>query len=200
MADGRRLSQSATNLGLFTGAGASVRPVIQRLPELTGLPIRIDWRPSLRSHRGRLHSGPGPGDEVHAATFPRQRLIIFGAELHDDESERARIFTHEVFHFVWLKLGNTRRNSWGLLLRDECNAHARGELGWSAEWRKRRLSEQDIHERTRLWREYACESFCDTAAWRWSGLEDHREYTLARRWRNRRNLWLAGHLSQPFRI
>ena len=39
------------------------------------------------------------------------------------------------------------------------------------------------------WRDYLCESFCDTAAWIYSGVRRHPEYTLAARHRNRRAEW-----------
>ena len=167
---------------------------------MAGEPVRLEWRDSLRAHRGRLHSGPGPGDEVHAASFPRFRLIVLDSALRVDRAERSRIVTHELFHFVWLRLGNPRRRSWEKLLAAELERGARGELGWSSEWRKRRLTPEDVASRTRLWREYACESFCDTAAWRWSGLAEHPEHTLASRWRGNRKIWLDGHLAGPLRI
>lgn len=198
MADApRRRPDAARN---FVGLTRPLRKVLLRLPELVGLPITIEWRPALRAHRGQLHSGPGPGDEVHAATFPRQRIMVFASELNDDDAERARIFTHEVFHFVWIKLSNARRRDWEQVLLAEYHAHARGDLGWSAEWRKLRITAADVELRTRLWREYACESFCDTAAWHWSGVADHEEHRLADRWRARRKSWLDRHLSGPLRI
>src|ERR1035441_9078694 len=55
---------------------------------------------------------------------------------------------------------------------------AGGELSVSAEWRKRALRAADIDGRTRRWREYCCESFCDTAAWLYSARELHEEFTL----------------------
>lgn len=185
---------------VFADAAPSLRGILRRLPPIDGKRVRVEWRPALRAHRGKLHSGPGPGREVHAATFPRQRLMVLNDELLEDSSECARIFTHEVFHFVWLKLGNTRRHSWEAQLIDEWLRRARGELGWSSEWRKQQLKETDLQNRTRLWREYACESFCDTAAWLWSGLKEHDEYTLAKRWRTARREWFRGHLEEPFRI
>ena len=67
----------------------------------------------------------------------------------------------------------------------------RGELGWSAEWRKDALGADDVAGRTRRWREYCCESFCDTAAWLYSGVERHEEFTLGERWRRGRRAWFA---------
>ena len=99
------------------------------------------------------------------------------------------MFVHELFHFAWLRLGNPRRRSFEALLRGELDTRARGELGWSAEWRKRELELADIARRSRLWREYCCESFCDSAAWLYSGVSKHAEFTLGRRWRTRRRQW-----------
>jgi hypothetical protein len=41
----------------------------------------------------------------------------------------------------------------------------------------------------RAWRDYVCESFCDTAAWLYSGVRRHPEFTLAPRFRERRAAW-----------
>ena len=66
---------------------------------------------------------------------------------------------------------------------------AKGELGWSAEWRKAKLTAADGERRSRRWREYCCESFCDTAAWLYSVTSSHAEYTLAGRFRIARRRW-----------
>ena len=55
-------------------------------------------------------------------------------------------------------------------------------MGWSAEWRKAELPAIEIRDRNRSWREYLCESFCDTAAWLYSGVKGHPEFTLAERY------------------
>ena len=149
------------------------------LPHLEGRPIRLEISRELADRRGAVHAG----------AFIRERRIAFDAELAADPREFARIFVHEIFHFVWLRLGNPRRWSYEALLREELRSRARGELGWSAEWRKRALAARDAGRRTRHWREYVCESFCDTAAWLYSGVRAHREYTLARRFRERRRRW-----------
>jgi len=116
---------------------------------------------------------------------------VFDAGLAARPAEFLRIFVHEIFHFAWLRLGNPGRRSWEALLRAELAGGARGELGWSAEWRKAELQSRDAARRTRRWREYVCESFCDTAAWVYSGVPSHREYTLAPRFRERRRRWFA---------
>jgi len=149
------------------------------LPNMDGRPIRLEIRRQLADRRGAVHAG----------AFLRQRRIVFDAETAADPDEFARIFVHEIFHFVWLRLGNPRRWSYESLLREEMRGRARGELGWSAEWRKRALANRDTGRRTRRWREYVCESFCDTAAWLFAGVEAHREFTLGRRFRIRRRQW-----------
>jgi len=154
---------------------------LRRLPPIAGRPVRLEVRRALRDGHG----------EVHAGAFLRERRIAFDSALAGDPREFARIFVHELFHFVWPRLGNARRWSWEALLRQELRGRARGELGWSSEWRKRALDPADAARRTRRWREYACESFCDTAAWAFAGVRSHPEYTLAGRFSERRRRWLA---------
>ncbi len=151
------------------------------LPPIAGKPIRLELRHGLKDRHG----------QVHAAAFLRERRIAFDAALAGDPRELKRIFLHELYHFVWRRLSNARRWSWEDLLRTELQARARGELGWSAEWRKRALGPDDPGLRSRRWREYACESFCDTAAWIYSGVRAHPEFTLAGRHRRRRRRWFA---------
>ena len=82
---------------------------------------------------------------------------------------------------------------WETVAPDEAEMAARagGELGWSAEWRKRDLRAWDIDGRTRRWREYCCESFCDTAAWLYGGMELHDEFTLEAQWCHSRRTWFT---------
>jgi hypothetical protein len=122
---------------------------------------------------------------------------VLAAELMEDPRELARIFVHELFHFVWLRAGNPARRSWEALLEGELARAARGELGWSAEIRKQALGKADARRRTRRWREYACESFCDSAAWLLAGFRKHDEYTLADRFRAGRRRWLRDFLARP---
>lgn len=156
---------------------AQAREVLGRLPRVTGEPIRIQRRRGLRDPHGAVHAG----------SYLRERRIA----LDCSPGEFNRVFVHELFHFVWLRLGNRRRHSYEALLRLETEAGARGELGWSAEWRKQDLSATDVRSRTRRWREYCCESFCDSAAWLYSGVRRHEEFTLAGRHRDRRRRWFA---------
>lgn len=114
--------------------------------------------------------------------------MILDSALLDDPAEMARILGHELFHFVWIRLGNPVRRSWENVLEAEFEARARGELGWSAEVRKRNLRAGDLSRRTRRWREYVCESFCDSAAC-FLAAADHPEFTLALRYRRYRANW-----------
>ncbi|HWQ54861.1 MAG TPA: hypothetical protein VN442_14335 [Bryobacteraceae bacterium] len=151
-----------------------------RAPVLQGMPIELRFVRQLRDRRG----------EVHGGAFLRERRIAFDAELRRQPRELARIFVHELFHFAWVRLGNPRRRSWEELLAVEFARAARGELGWSAEWRKRELDARDRIARTLRWREYCCESFCDTAAWLFAEY-DHPEFTLAPRHREDRKCWFV---------
>ncbi len=169
-------------------AGLRLERTLSKLPSLKGAPIRLVFGGSLWAHRGRLRAGP-PGQPVHAAGFIRARRIVMDGELLGNPRELYRILVHELFHFVWVRLGNPVRRSWQALIEKEWARGARGELGYSSLWRKQQLRAEGTAARPRLWREYLCESFCDTAAWRLSGRRDHEEYTLSRCWRQRRHRW-----------
>jgi hypothetical protein len=171
------------------GMERRARAVLRRLPPMAGRPIRMERVPGLRD-------GHGP---VHAGAFLHERRVAFDCAA----GEFARIFTHELFHFVWWKAGNPARRSFERLVAKEWRAGARGELGWAAEWRKNGLSAADIRGRSRRWREYCAESFCDTAGWFYSvagprparGLargraRGHGEFTLEGRFRPGRRVWL----------
>jgi len=154
------------------------------MPEFRGAPIEIRYRAGLLDTAG---------NPAHAATYIRQRLMVLDDALRGNKPEHDRIFLHELFHFVWVRLGNPRRLAWEELLRNEWNARARGEAGWSAEWRKQALMDRHVANRTRAWREYCCESFCDTAAWHCCG--DESELTLARRRCRKRKGWFMKELA-----
>jgi hypothetical protein len=155
------------------------------LPPLAGRPIRVELRASLGPHLAATH-------------IPR-RVILLDAglletKLPDQAGEFERILVHEIFHFAWVRLSNQTRRSWEGVLAAELRSRARGELGWSAEWRKNKVRLSDVRGRTPAWRRYVCESFCDTSAWLWAGLRAHEEFTLSAGPRRIRRRWFAEHL------
>jgi hypothetical protein len=150
------------------------------LPLLSGRPIRVEIRQSLGPHLAATH-------------IPRRRILL-DAGLLAERGEFERILVHEIFHFAWVRLSNQTRRSWEGLLANELAKRARGELGWSAEWRKNKLARGDVRRRSPAWRRYVCESFCDTAAWLFAGLRRHGEYTLPAASRGIRRSWFAAHL------
>jgi hypothetical protein len=155
--------------------------LLRRLPPAVGAPVTIERAAGLRDRHGTAHAG----------SYLRERRI----QIACTSAELPRVFMHEWFHFVWLRAGNPLRRDFEALLADEYRAGARGELGWSAEWRKRELAEREVSGRSRRWREYCCESFCDTAAWLYAGVVDHDEFTLAPRFRRRRQAWFERNIA-----
>ena len=143
------------------------------LPALTGKPIRVELRPSL-------------GPYLAAASIPR-RLIRLDKEVLEVRGDFERILIHEIFHFAWVKMSNQSRREWEKLLRAEQDTP--GELGWSSEWRRKKLKPSDVRSRSAKWRRYACESFCDTAAWMFAGLRSHEDFTLPKAFRAERRQW-----------
>jgi hypothetical protein len=153
------------------------------LPEPLSSSIRISVRPDLKSHRGKLLSGRDqPGTPVHAASFIKRREIVLETQLLKRSAKLKLILIHEAFHFIWARLGNQRRSSFANLIAAELAAHARGELGESAESAK-----------AGDFKNYICESFCDTAAWMYSGVKRSSEFTLAQRWQMKRRKWFQSH-------
>jgi hypothetical protein len=155
---------------------------------MEGRSVSVRFLPALTADGRHLYSNLPYGQPVHAGSFIRKRQIVLDQELQRQPKELTRILVHELFHFAWARLGNPLRHSYDALLREEWDRRARGELGWSAELRKLALRESSIRG-GRLWREYLCESFCDTGAWIYSGVRRHPEYTLAARHRNHRANW-----------
>ena len=154
--------------------------------------MKITFAPELRATRGQLRSGGEHGTPVHAGSFLRRREMVLDEELLEQPAELMRILGHELFHFVWRRLDNGTRRQWEDLLAAEWHAETKGELGFSAESRKNSLSGGDVESRSRRWREYVCESFCDTAGWMFAAESDaHEEFTLARRARRQRREWFA---------
>jgi hypothetical protein len=149
--------------------------------------------PAVRvRYRTGLHDSAG--NPAHAATSIPGREITLDPELKTDAREHERILLHEYFHFVWARLGNPKRRAWEAQLAGEWKIRVRGEAGWSAEWRKKELTLHDISARTRRWRDYCCESFCDTGAW-WVLNETRSgavtENTLGRAARHARAAWFT---------
>jgi hypothetical protein len=165
------------------------------LPELGGRPIRITDRPRMAAHRGKLLAGSSRrGTPVHAAAFLRRREIVLETGLLLRPRLLRLILVHEIFHFVWLRLGNQRRAEFSAILAAERRGNARGELGESARAKKESLARGDALRNSRAWRDYICESFCDTAAWLYSGVRQDRVVRLAKRWRDARERWFHGTL------
>ena len=76
------------------------------------------------------------------------------------------------------------------LVETELVAGARGEMGESADgWKVGIAAGGDM-------KTYICESFCDTAAWLYSGVKQNRELTLAARWKGRRRAWFDSLLAR----
>ena len=147
------------------------------LLRLTGGPIRVEIRRSLGAH-------------LAGTSIPR-RVILLDAEVLARRGDFERILIHELFHFVWVRLSNQRRAAWERVLAEELRTQVKGELGWSAECRKDALARTDTRRRTLQWRRYACESFCDTAAWMFGGLRAHDEFTLPASSRRLRRRWFV---------
>ena len=144
-------------------------------PEFAGRAIRVEIRRSLGSHL--------------ASTNIRRRVILLDAQVLRRRGDFERILFHEIFHFAWTRCSNAARLDWESTLERELRSGARGELGWSSEWRKAKLTRADRQRRSPRWRRYVCESFCDTAAWIFAGLRRHEEFTLPMVWRRRRKAY-----------
>ena len=112
----------------------------------------------MRAHRGKLGFGPGPGDEVFAASFLARREIVFDTDLLGHAPDFVNVIAHEIYHFVWRRLPNAERIDWGELLRAEARPR---HSGLSSRLRYAAYREGN---RERQWKDYVCEAFCDTAA------------------------------------
>ena len=162
---------------------SAIGAVRHSLPEFfDGKPVPVRYRRNLRDIAG---------NPAHAATSISQRFILLDPSLKRQAKEHRRILLHEYFHFAWVRLGNQRRRAWEMHLANEWRSGGRGEAGWSAEWRKQKLTAEDVIHRTKRWRDYCCESFCDTAAWITGGIDS--EVTLARTRRRARISWFRKH-------
>jgi hypothetical protein len=186
---------SSRNEQLFRFKGLKPNVPFRRLPPLSGQRIHVSFRPRLTAHRGKLLSRSPKGDAVYAGSFLRKRRIVLDDDMLRTPRILDRIFVHEVFHFVWMRLGTRLRASFEELVASELERAARGELGWSAESLKLKVTAADRAERSRLWRDYVCESFCDTAGWLFGTKRHYSEMTLARRFRDARRRWFRENLS-----
>lgn len=146
-----------------------------------------------------------PNNHFHAASFIPQRYVVLRRSLFRRRVELGRIFYHELCHFLWPRLGNPLRQRYEAMLQREFRDGTRGELGYSAELRKEKLRAAGGSPGRKariggLWREYVCESFCDTTAYVLLGPERrvrHSEYTLSRMARERRCQWAASLCGSP---
>jgi hypothetical protein len=135
-----------------------------------------------------LFSRSQGGKPVWAGSFIRRRRMVLDHELLTNEAALRGILIHELFHFVWVRAGNPARRSFALLLEAEAVAHARGELGESAEAQKDSWSAGSRQNHSRAWSEYVCESFCDTAAWVLCSRTPW-PVSLGESWRAKRRRW-----------
>jgi hypothetical protein len=165
-----------------------------RIPELRGSAIEVAYLPKLTAWRGQLLSKSHKGDAVYAGCFIRKRRMVLDQSMLRTPRVLERIFVHEVFHFVWSKLDRETRASFEKLVRREMRLGATGELGWSAESMKLRLAPSDRRERTRRWKDYVCESFCDTAGWFFGTAKRYAEMTLDPVARAARREWVRQNL------
>jgi hypothetical protein len=188
--------RSSNNRRLFHIYGKTPDAVFDRMPELRGLPIRVRYRPRLTAWRGQLLSKSHKGDAVYAGCFIRKRRIVLDASMLRTPRVLERIFVHEVFHFVWSKLDRATRQSWDALIRAEVRRGVSGELAWSAESMKNRVTPADMRQRTIRWKDYLCESFCDTAAWHFATVRRYSENTLDPETKQARREWVLANLAE----
>jgi len=169
------------------------------LPKLTGSPIQISFKSQLSAHRGKLlATEPYKGTPVYGACFIKERRIVLESGLTNRPSLLRLIVVHELFHFVWRRLGNRTREQFAELLAYEYEHRARGELGESAAVKKALLRRSDYESSSGSWRDYVCESFCDTAAWHYSGITKDPTFTLAQSWRERRRAWIETNFAKGY--
>jgi hypothetical protein len=176
---------------------AYLRDTLLRLPELTGYPIRVRFESQLTAHRGKLlRKQPERGAAVYGATFLRCREVVLDADLIRRPRLLQLILIHELLHFVWLRLGNKARRGFAELLVDEYAHRAKGELGESSAVKKSQLTHSDWVTNSKFWREYVCESFCDTGAWLYSNRNKDTPIKLGTRWKRRREMWFEANLAR----
>jgi hypothetical protein len=64
-----------------------------------------------------------------AASHTRRRVILLDSELLETRGDFERILVHEIFHFAWVRLSNSARQSWEKVLAAEIEDGAPGESG-----------------------------------------------------------------------
>ena len=159
------------------------------VPPLAGRAIAVCDAARLTACNGKLFSGrTNGGRPVHAASFVRARKIVLDTALLRRPRLLRSILLHEIFHFVWVRLGNRKRREFAAILQDELSNRARGEIGESSSVQKERLLKHARLSASRAWRDYACEAFCDMAAWLYAGRKASGP-DLAARWIRRRERW-----------
>ena len=194
-------ASARTNRTLFRFRGLAPDTVFHRLPELRGQQVKVAYRPKLTAWRGQLLSRSHKGDAVYAGSFLRKRRIVLEEQMIHTPRLLERIFIHEIFHFVWSRLGRDVRESYEDVIDREFARRIKGELGWSAESMKENLTPEDRSRRSRRWRDYLCESFCDTAGWYFGSAKRYSEMTLSREERAERRRWVREHLvNKPLSI
>jgi hypothetical protein len=182
------------NRSLFRINGVAPENVFERMPDLRGEVIHVTFRPMLTAYRGKLLSKSHKGDAVYAGSFLRKRRIVLEEQMLKTPRVLERIFVHEVFHFVWSKASKSLRESYEDLIAREVAKGRPGELGWSAECLKIKLTPGDRAERSRRWKDYLCESFCDSAGWYFGTARRYSEMTLDRESRRTRINWLRANI------
>lgn len=182
-----------------------------RLPRVKVVPaqsiLRYGTKILLDADSVRKGVLPADGDRsTQAVSYVRQRVLVLHRRLFRQRWLGQRLFYHELGHFLWPRLGTRARRRFITHLRRELTAGVRGELGYTAQFRKARLiAKRDsgnvkrqagavalhgsrtcpersgsnpahhperksrgrrvtVHE-SQAWREYVCESFCDTGAY-----------------------------------
>ena len=156
--------------------------------------------PRLSACRGRLLSCEKRGTPVYAGSFIRHRSIILESALLRTPRLLRAILVHELSHFVWIRLGNGARKSFAFLLEQEQLGKACGELGESAAVHKAGLTKSPLPKDSRQWRDYVCESFCDTSAAIFVPDAPCLGPPLAQRWFRRRYNWLIEESRDGWRL
>ena len=90
----------------------SIKAIERRLVALEGRSVYLRFLPALTADHRRLYSNRPHGQPVYAGSFIRKRQIVLDQELERQPRELARILVHEVFHFAWVRLGNSARRSY----------------------------------------------------------------------------------------